>query len=168
MGWRGKMLSYLKHLKERRLVPTIIIVQQRQRFSFRLSRNSVTSARVAAATPRNPFTWAMRSHTERMSSQEKSKSDTQAWPSNKILLVGGAGMLRGIDRKFVSRSAPGDKQISRQLCPGTQWHPTKTIFLWITESAPRDHLVLSEAQRTWQQMSLSSWALDSNHDYHTN
>lgn len=46
-------------------------------------------------------------------------------------------MLCGIEHKFVSGSAPGDKHTSRQLGPEDAVIPNKAIFLWVTESAPR-------------------------------
>ena len=49
-------------------------------------------------------------------------------------------MPSGIECKFASRSAPGDKQTSGQLCPGDTVMPNRNHFSMVTKSAPRDHM----------------------------
>ena len=56
-------------------------------------------------------------------------------------------MQGGIEHEFLSRSAPGDKHTSRQLCPEDTVTPSRDHSLRAPEKAPRDHMLLSKAQR---------------------
>lgn len=45
------------------------------------------------------------------------------------------GWLCGIEHELVSRSDPSAKPTPRQLCPG------ETIFPWVPETDPREHML---------------------------